>query len=415
MKFLLCALLAGSAFFGFGWGRVKEGVRVNGIDVGGLSYHCAEELLKKEVYARLPPLVIHAPKGDLVVQEELSPGDDLDRLLRRARRGESLLLPCTRNWANAEDKLYALCRVNARDAENAELEVTPSGFSYLPETTGIACDYHALLRDVLRALQTGEEVTLGCEEYAPEVTVRELRAQTAELSSARTYFDGSNAPRRHNIALAAARISGTAIAPHAEFSFNRTVGERTAENGFRVAAVISEGEFVPGVGGGVCQASTTLYLAALSAGLQITEARAHSLSVGYAPPSLDAMVSECSDLRFVNPYDMPVYLFSEVSHDSIRFRICGLPDGRIYRAESVVLERIPPPAPEEAEEGQPPKAEKEGIKSESYLSVFEGETLISRTRLRKDSYAAVRGRVPPEKPEDPFKESPGERPSEGEP
>ena len=134
---------------------------------------------------------------------------------------------------------------------------------------------------------------------------------------------------------------------------------------------------------------------ALRAGLTVTESRAHSLSVGYVPPSEDAMVSSSSDLKFVNPYDFPVYILAEVGKNSIRFRFFGTPDGKRYEVESRVLERIAPPPPEEVkgEEGVL-RAEKEGIRSESYLVVYGKDgKLYSRTRIRKDSYAAVRGKV----------------------
>lgn len=95
----------------------------------------------------------------------------------------------------------------------------------------------------------------------------------------------------HNIALAAEKINGCILADGEEFSFNGRVGARTESNGFLSAPIILEGDFVEGVGGGVCQASTTVYNAALLAGMEITEQHPHSLRVGYVEPSFDAMVS----------------------------------------------------------------------------------------------------------------------------
>ena len=182
--------------------------------------------------------------------------------------------------------------------------------------------------------------------------------------------------------------------PRAEFSFNKRVGKRTAENGFKESVVIFDGEFVKGVGGGVCQLSTTLFNAALRAGLRVTESRNHSLTVSYVPPSLDAMVSEYSDLKFVNPFDTPVYLNAAVRGGSVTVECFGLPDGYRYTTESVVLYRLAPP-PEETVEGEDDKvirAEKEGVASESYLLVHDGGgKLIRRVLLRRDNYAVVRG------------------------
>lgn len=389
MRGAIALLLAGSALFSLG--KVKPDVVIDGVDVGGLPYAEAERRVREELSERLAPLVVHSPARTLVLSEELSVTDNAADLVRQAKAGERLSLSYTRNWESAERVLWDLCAENTKEAVDARLDFSASGFVYHPETKGVACDYHALLADVGRALPEGGDVFLKRFLVSPAVTEQTLRERTKELASASTCFDGGNLSRRHNIALAASRIAGTVLPPHGEFSFNERVGKRTEENGFRPAAVILNGEFVPGVGGGVCQASTTLYLAALRAGLSVTEARAHSLAVSYAPPSLDAMVSETSDLKFVNPYDTPVYLLSEMGKDSVTFRIFGLRDGRRYETESRILGYIEPPEPILAESGT--RAEKRGIVSESYLVVYEGNERILRTRLRKDRYSPVRGIV----------------------
>ena len=398
-------LLAGSVFLcGNFAGRVARDVVVDGVNVGGLTYAEAEQAVRENIVRA--PLVLRSPAGD--AEAELSFTDDAAHIVRKAKKGQSLSLTVKRHWLNAEEALFGLCRKNAREARNAELKFSAGGFEYLPEKEGLACDFQGTLNDITAALKEGRtEVTLRCRSYKPAVTVEDLRARTRKLASFYTCFDPSNEPRVHNITLAASRISGTVLNPGEEFSFNAVVGKRTEENGFRVAAVIFEGEFVPGVGGGVCQASTTLFGAALRAGLTVVESHPHSLSVGYAPPSLDAMVSETSDLRFFNPYDYPVYLLGAAEEGSVRFTFYGMPDGKQYRTESVLLARIPPPPPEEieGEEDGVLRAEKEGIKSESYLIVYASDgSLLSRTRIRKDRYAAVQGKLsvkrqqPPEAP-----------------
>lgn len=100
-----------------------------------------------------------------------------------------------------------------------------------------------------------------------------------------TYYGDSKQNRKDNIALAARKIDGLVLYPEDEFSFNDLVGRRTVENGFKTAYVIQNGDFVEGVGGGVCQVSSTLYNCALLANLAITCVRAHSLPVSYVAPS----------------------------------------------------------------------------------------------------------------------------------
>ena len=391
---LTALLLAGSVFFSGGWTsrKVKAGVTVNGVNVGGMSAVEACKRIRESIQKELPPFTVHTPTGDR--EYALGFSDDIPALLKSAKRGEALTATVRLQWADAEAELAALCAQFAREATDATLSFSAAGFSYTVERLGTACDYAGLLSEVTAALAAGgTQATLRTRQFAPAVTQESLRERTRLLASFTTKFDASNRARAHNIALAASRIAGTVVEAGGEFSFNETVGKRTRENGFEEAAVIQGGEFVQGVGGGVCQASTTLMNAALRAGMRIAESHPHSLSVGYVPPSLDAMVSEYSDLRFVNPYSVPVYVQARAGGGSVTFSLYGLPDGRRYVTESNVLLRVDPP-PEKIVEGEEDRilrAEKQGIASESWLLVYEGDELISRTRLRRDTYAVVQG------------------------
>ena len=392
----LSLLLAGSVFFSFpAFGRVRANVTIEGVSVGGMKYAQAEKAVREKLSERYPPFILHTPAGDFSLS--LARTDDVSALVRRAKKGESLRAEVTRVWVNGEEELEAVCRKCAREATDASVSFTARGFTYVPERAGLACNYAATFQSVCAAIEGGmSEGTLSAFEYAPEITCGVLKERTRLLSSFTTYYDGGNTVRAGNIALAASRIAGTTLNPEETFSFNEKVGKRTEENGFGKAAVILDGEFVPGVGGGVCQASTTLMNAALRAGLEITESRPHSLSVGYVPPSLDAMVSEYSDLKFKNGYPFPVYVGAETGKNYVRFRIYGCPNGKRYETESRVLFRLAPPPAEvtEGEEDKVIRAEKEGLASESYLLTYDsGGRLLSRKLLRRDTYAVVRGKI----------------------
>ncbi len=387
----IALLLAGSFFLGgCAGGTVRRGVKVNGIDVGGMNLPAAAERVRETLTK--DPLVISCPNGEFTATLDYS--DDLEEQLKNAKRNASLSVMVRREYVNMEEELAALCMENAREGRPAELSFSAEGFSYTPEENGLSCDYEKLLRDASEALKNGgTRVKLSCSEVPPAVTVESLKERTQLLSSFSTSFDEKNAPRTHNIALAGGRIAGTTLLPGEVFSFNEKVGKRTKENGFEEAAVIFEGEFVQGVGGGVCQASTTLFGAALRAGLCITESHPHSLSVGYVSPSEDAMVSEFSDLKFRNPYLYPVYLLAETEEGRVTFSVFGMPDGKRHRVEGRILSEIEPP-PAEVVEGTANRTlrkEKKGIRSESFLVVSEGERELSRTLIRRDTYAAVRG------------------------
>ena len=198
------------------------------------------------------------------------------------------------------------------------------------------------------------------------------------------------------------KLSGTIVGAGEEFSFNRTVGERTKKNGFSEAPIIFEGDFVSGVGGGVCQASTTVYNAALLAGMEIKEYHPHSLSVGYVEPSFDAMVSgKNADLRFINHTGAPVYMVCRVADGAITVSLYGKKSAYTYRRESAVTEVVSPPEPEYAEgDNAKLRAAKDGLKSRGYLLTYKNGVLVGKKLLRKDSYAPVRAVLPAKKEEE---------------
>src|SRR5207253_5511620 len=121
------------------------------------------------------------------------------------------------------------------------------------------------------------------------------------LVSGYTTEYGGIANRIHNVELVAHLVDDKLIAPDATFSFNKTTGERNAAKGFLVAPVIVNGELTTGLGGGVCQVSTTVFNAAFDAGLKITERTNHALYISHYPQGRDATVDYPSvDLKFVN-------------------------------------------------------------------------------------------------------------------
>jgi len=158
-----------------------------------------------------------------------------------------------------------------------------------------------------------------------------------------TRLDPDQRSRNVNIAVAAEKLDGTTVGPGREFSFNETVGERSSEQGYGPARVIVDGRSEPGIAGGICQLSSTLYNAALLAGMEIAERRAHSRPVPYLPAGLDAAVSYgAADLRWVNVMATPVTVRTRVGADSVCVWLEGeetAPDVRLY---TEVLEVIAP-------------------------------------------------------------------------
>lgn len=233
-----------------------------------------------------------------------------------------------------------------------------------------------------------------------------------------TDYSKSSAERKHNIALAAKSLDKTFVDVGGEFSFNRTVGARTEKRGYKPAKIIVKGDFVEGVGGGVCQVSTTVYNAAIRAGLYITEVHGHSLAVSYVKPSCDAMVNSGSaDLRFVNRTHNPVIIRTATDGKRLTVRVFGEPKTEKYDLKSVIIDEIPPEYTiVKDNNGEYPdlylgerrivKNGVKGIVSEGYLIKTVNGKTVSEVRVRRDRYLSVGGviaegtAIPPERTTD---------------
>ncbi len=232
---------------------------------------------------------------------------------------------------------------------------------------------------------------------------RENAGLTLRASFFTTYFSSCE-ERASNVALASSTINGTFLDVNEEFSFNKVVGDRTEKNGYKNAKIILGGKFVDGVGGGVCQVSTTLYNAVLLAGLRVTEYHPHSLQVSYVAPSFDAMVSSGSaDLKFVNNTGSPLLIKCLAKNFKLTVEIYGEKMNEKYIRQSCVLEELPAPLEEEvfvSSEEYPDlligekrtiKYSKKGLKSQGSLIKVENGKIVWVKKIRTDIYNGVKG------------------------
>ena len=161
------------------------------------------------------------------------------------------------------------------------------------------------------------------------------------LGSFYTYFNSGEVGRNGNIRRAADLINNMTLLPGQDFSMNQSIGPVALDNGYYIALVIANGEFVEGIGGGVCQVATTLYMAVLHAELEILQRRAHSRLVGYVPPAFDSVLATpYLDLRFRNDQATPVTIETIFDYRNNRLTVNILgqetrPEGRTIYFESV--------------------------------------------------------------------------------
>ncbi|MBR2660347.1 MAG: VanW family protein [Clostridia bacterium] len=237
-------------------------------------------------------------------------------------------------------------------------------FVYEEEEYGLSLNTEPLRQELYRMVSVMESGSLEIvpDRIEPAVHKADLMKRTTLRASAYTKIHTSSDENRNNNIRHALQdfINGYRLEPGKTFSFNKVVGMRTAERGFYPADEIVSGEFVEGYGGGVCQASTTLYQAAVCAGLQIVTRQPHSEKVRYTELGLDATVylskNRNKDFVFKNNTDSDIWIFAVVEKDPtekgknrIRARvdIYGADMGDVwYQMESVITETIEPPAPE---------------------------------------------------------------------
>ncbi len=344
-------LLTGAViFFGGFFLRLPRGVKVNGVDVGGLTKSAAKQKLREGQWQYLKGKHLHICAGEYVYEytyPEITFKDNFDDVLEKATKRGNYSANVS-YYLNGESQIVSyICGAIERPPQKPYCTFNLSGtpFTYYEGENGCKCDRLKLTADIRASLAGGfEQVRLSTTSIPYEGSMEELVNNTKQLYSFTTYFDGANVGRSANIRLAASKLNGTVINSGESFSFNKTVGARTPENGFKQAKIIQNGQFVPGYGGGVCQVSTTLYNAAVLSGLEITEYHPHTLRVSYVAPSRDAMVSgSYFDLRFKNTRLTPVYIRANCTFNSITCTLYGQPDGFDYTFNSTVTGTLPKP------------------------------------------------------------------------
>ncbi|MBM7837392.1 vancomycin resistance protein YoaR [Alkalihalobacillus xiaoxiensis] len=178
--------------------------------------------------------------------------------------------------------------------------------------------HEAQLVETILALSVWERAaTLPIEVESIQAKPDDVKTmQNNLLGQASTAFNQDVGGRVENIRLSTESVDYVVLGSGDVFTFNGLTGRRTLENGYKEATVIIDGDFVDGVGGGICQTSTTLYNAVLDAGLTVVERHPHSLPVTYVEEGLDAMVSwGTADFRFRNDYDHPVIIRGGVNQE----------------------------------------------------------------------------------------------------
>jgi vancomycin resistance protein YoaR len=348
--------------------KIYPGVNVYGIDLGGKTKEEAVEILKNQLATSILDKVITVTVGDKkfelkysdieptiniekTVEEALAFGKKLGMFDKNSsiKRGVDHTVETEMDFNEEglktfEGKVNDAVEIKAVDAQ---INVGYGGISVTPEKLGKKIDIDELHSKLIAAINPNPEdlvnITMELKDYSPKVTSEQLNKINGIISSFSSTYNNTGDGRVTNMKLAAQYINGTLLMPGDEFSYNKTIGQTTAERGFAEANTYVGSEIVPNYGGGVCQISTSLYRAAMRANLKSTLRYNHSMMVSYAEPSLDATVFEGDiDYRFINTYDFPIYIEGAMSGSYITFNIYGNKEGmggKTYELVNEIIEK----------------------------------------------------------------------------
>lgn len=327
--------------------KVCRGVSVAGVNLSDMREQQASEIIQKLAQSRLNDSITitikdqkwSAKASDLGVKIDWH--KSLSNAMQTGRRGNiirrlaDLLSGVTDSKniplaMNCDEKILSktvakMAGVIDRPAKNASLDMSGGSINVVSDMEGIKLDREASATAISTALTSGiARVSLNPVVDRPKVTAADLQSIDTVLASYTTTFVRAKRDRSHNLAVASSKVNKTILMSGEEFSYNKTVGERLITTGFRNAIIFVKGQMEEGVGGGICQVSSTLYNAALLAGLKITERHHHSRTVVYVPAGRDATVAYGSrDLRFANSGSSPIYITETITGNRLRAVIYG--------------------------------------------------------------------------------------------
>lgn len=291
------------------------------------------------------------------------------------------------------------CSQYLRGAADATYTEQDGGYVFTPEVRGISFDKAEAKRIIEENRANSEPYEIPAVITEPKVTVAQLEDMFVSKTIAEysTSYASSDANRASNVALAASKINGKVLNPGERFSFNGVVGPRTAATGFKVAHVYEGDRVVDGMGGGICQVSSTLYNAVVLADLKIVSRTNHSMPVGYVPLGRDATVSYGTiDFVFENNKTHPIKIAAVTNNRRLTVSVCGAASDR---AEvDIITENAgyTPFATKEIPDSSMKVGEKKIIKNgtngaivNSYKIYKKNGAAVSKEFLAKSTYVAI--------------------------
>ncbi len=339
--------------------------------------------------------------------------DTSDFFLYFNKKGGSINVSFNYIFTGLDEKIESILNEVEIEPINSKINFTPDSknpFDITESVNGKRVNKQKLYNDINEQFLTSNKINveLSYTEEIPTITKEYNESLTKKITTFSTNVADSTGGRKHNVKLALSRFNGFVLNPNETVSFNTIIGEHTTQNGYKPATIIYNGEFTEGIGGGICQASTTLYNALLLSGVRIDEVHKHSLPVRYVPLGLDAMVAEyTSDLKFTNTSEYPIYIKTYSDKNSVSVDVFSHELDYTYKTRSETIDTIKssgdkviPDTDRKYTSKVLFKGEyfrisypKDGYEAKAYLQKYLGDKLIEETLIRHEIYQPQRGVV----------------------
>ncbi len=339
-------------------------------------------------------LIITKGKEGIIIDTEKLLEQLKQNLQNRESKEDYLAIPVKQKEPEPIDidKIHEEVYTEAKDAY-----YTKDPFTIYPEVEGIDFDVEAA-KEQLK--EEKEEYIIKLTITKPKITIDKIgpEAFPDEVGTFTTRYDVTDVDRSANLVLACQKINGKVILAGETFSYNKALGPRTAAAGYRNGKIYSGGEVVDGIGGGICQISSTLYNTVLTANLEIVERRNHQFVTSYVPAGRDAtVVYGMTDFKFKNTRKYPVRIVATAKNGIATVSMYGIKEENEYTFTFTTknIASIPFATKYEEDPTLPAGTEKikqkgaNGLKTETYINKILNGKVISTTLLSKDTYDAM--------------------------
>lgn len=321
---------------------------INDIYVGGLKEKEAVKILKKEleedIFKKKIKLYFKEYKKEFILKD-IDGNYDYNKIVKKALKNgkdkgtlkNMINIFIMRNKKydydlsiifdnNKLNKIYeeVISDISKKE-KDAKIKINNGDIKITKEEIGIKLEKNDINTKVRKKLKNKNfSIYLPVKYIEPKITEDMLKEINGQIGNFTTSFSSNDVNRVKNIEIATKSLDGKLLLPGEELSFNKTTGARSKSNGYFLANVILNGEYVKDYGGGVCQVSTTLYNAALLSDIEIIERYPHSIPASYVPKGRDATVAyDYLDLKIKNTYDHPIYIEGNPYKNSVEFKIYG--------------------------------------------------------------------------------------------